>query len=309
VKKFAAAAAFVLLLPVLALPVMAFAISARQGANSPCGPVGGASGATLAASAAALAGFQGQDLVIAAAIAGAESSYQPTARNSIGASGLWQILESAHRDLFTRYDWRDPAQNAAMAHAVWLAAGRSWQPWTTFTSGAYLSHLAEARAADASTPTDSCGTANGPAPPTPFAGRAVGCSVLDPSGTGGCVTPALAALMHQVEERFGHLPVACWSARGGDPYSDHPVGRACDYTFGRIGAYPGPDDVRRGWALATWLRANAVPLHVSYVIWQGRIWSRAHDAEGWRPYTGGGHYSTSGPTNSHSDHVHVSTAQ
>jgi hypothetical protein len=139
-------------------------------------------------------------------------------------------------------------------------------------------------------------------------GSATGtCSVPDPSGTGGCVTPAMAWLMQQVETRFGHLLVACWSARGGDPFSDHPKGRACDYTFGRIGTYPGPADVARGWALATWLRANAVPLHVSYVIWQGRIWSRAHDAEGWRPYTSGGHYSTAGPTNGHYDHVHVSS--
>jgi hypothetical protein len=112
--------------------------------------------------------------------------------------------------------------------------------------------------------------------------------------------------MAQVQQRFGHLPVSCWSARGGDPYSDHPKGRACDYTIGRIGTYPGPADVTRGWVLATWLRANAVPLHVSYVIWQGRIWSRAHDTEGWRPYTGGGHYSATGPTNGHYDHVHVS---
>jgi hypothetical protein len=140
----------------------------------------------------------------------------------------------------------------------------------------------------------------------PLDGTADGCTVPDPSGTGGCVTPAMAWLMLQVERQFGHLPVSCWSARGGDPYSDHPKGRACDYTFGRIGTYPGPDDVQRGWTLATWLRANAVPLHVNYVIWQGRIWSRAHDAEGWRPYTGGGHYSTAGPTNGHYDHVHVS---
>ncbi|HEY6794238.1 MAG TPA: hypothetical protein VI248_06110 [Kineosporiaceae bacterium] len=134
-----------------------------------------------------------------------------------------------------------------------------------------------------------------------------GCSVPDPSGTGGCVTPALADVMAQVEQRFGRLPVACWSARGGDPYSDHPKGKACDYTVGRIGDYPGPADVARGWTLATWLRANAVLLRVSYVIWQGHIWSRAHDAEGWRTYTGGGHYSTAGPTNGHYDHVHVST--
>jgi hypothetical protein len=149
--------------------------------------------------------------------------------------------------------------------------------------------------------------ASSPASATPIAALSAGCTVSDPSGTGGCVTPALAAVMAQVQQRFGHLPVSCWSARIGDPYSDHPKGRACDYTIGRIGTYPGPDDVTRGWTLATWLRTNAANLHVSYIIWQGRIWSRAHDDEGWRPYTGGGHYSATGPTNGHWDHVHVST--
>jgi Transglycosylase SLT domain len=141
----------------------------------------------------------------------------------------------------------------------------------------------------------------------PYPGAATGCTVPDPSGTGGCVTAALAWLMSQVDAHFGNLPVACWSARGGDPYSDHPKGRACDYTMGRIGTYAGPADVRRGWSLAFWLRANAARLHVNYVIWQGRIWSRPHDAQGWRPYTGGGVYDASGPTNGHYDHVHVST--
>ncbi|HEY6796164.1 MAG TPA: hypothetical protein VI248_15925 [Kineosporiaceae bacterium] len=134
-----------------------------------------------------------------------------------------------------------------------------------------------------------------------------GCPVPDPSGSGGCITPAMGQLMAEVIGAFGDLPVSCWDPRDGDPYSDHPKGRACDYTFGRIGSYPGPADVARGWGLALWLRVNAVALHVNYVIWQGRIWSRAHDAEGWRPYTGGGHYSTAGPTNGHYDHVHVST--
>jgi hypothetical protein len=219
-----------------------------------------------------------------------------------------------------------------MARSVWLAAGRSWRPWTTWTSGAYLNHLAEARTAVLQVATSpqgvgtsssvgagsaaaagSCapsgvGTGAGPASPAqPVTGNSTGCNVPDPSGTGGCVTPALEWLMAQVTARFGRLPVSCWSGRGGDPFSDHPKGRACDYTMGRIGTYPEPDDVRRGWALATWLRANAIALHVNYVIWQGRIWSRVHDAEGWRPYTGGGHYSTTGPTNGHYDHVHVST--
>jgi hypothetical protein len=144
-------------------------------------------------------------------------------------------------------------------------------------------------------------------PPQPFFGPSSGCTVPDPSGTGGCVTGVLAHLMAQVELTFGRIPVSCWSARAGDPYSDHPKGMACDYTMGRIGTYAAPADVARGWQLALWLRANATPLHVNYVIWQGRIWSRAHDAEGWRPYTGGGVYDTAGPINGHYDHVHVST--
>jgi hypothetical protein len=139
-----------------------------------------------------------------------------------------------------------------------------------------------------------------------YAGDVKGC-VSDPSGTGGCVSPALAHLMAQVEDAFGRLPVSCWSARNGDPYSDHPKGRACDYTIGRIGTYPDPADTARGWQLAYWLRANAPALHVDYVIWQGRIWSARRSAEGWRPYTGGGHYPSTGPTFGHHDHVHAST--
>jgi hypothetical protein len=282
------------------------------------------SGAGLAASVASRAGFTGTDLVIAVAVAGAESSYNPLARNSIGASGLWQILQSAHPDLFSRYNWHVPAQNAAMAYSVWQAAGRSWRPWTTWTGGDYVRFLPAARAAVASlahaTPissgtaaiaatSSSGGACAAPtAAATPFLASSTGCVVPDPSGTGGCVTPAMAHLMSQIEAIFGHLPVACWSARGGDPYSDHPKGKACDYTMGRIGSYATGADLTRGWQLALWLRANNVALHVNYVIWQGRIWSRAHDTEGWRPYNGGGIYPSSGPTFGHYDHVHVSVA-
>jgi len=133
------------------------------------------------------------------------------------------------------------------------------------------------------------------------------CPVPDPSGTGGCITPAMGMLMAEVIRAFGDLPSSCWDRRDGDPYSDHPKGRACDYTMGTIGRYPGAAVVSFGWSLAGWLRANHTALHVNYVIWQGKIWSRAHDAEGWRPYTGGGYYPSTGPTYGHYDHVHVST--
>jgi hypothetical protein len=195
------------------------------------------------------------------------------------------------------------------ASAIWPAARRPGSPWTTHSSGAYLSQARAAVDQQTAAPRPVCRDTSSAAPATAFTGRSDGCTMPDPFGTGGCVTRALATLIHQVEQRFGHLPGGCWSARSGDPYSDHPTGKACDYTFGRIGTYPGPDDVQRGWTLATWLRANAIPLQVNYVIWQGRIWSRTHDAEGWRAYTGGGHYSASGPTNGHYDHVHVSTVE
>ena len=141
----------------------------------------------------------------------------------------------------------------------------------------------------------------------PYRGSATGCSVPDPSGTGGCVSGALAWLMAQVDARFGPWPVACWSYRGGNLRSDHPKGRACDYTVGRIGTRPSARDVTRGWGMASWLRGNATALYIDYVIWQGRIWSRARDADGWRPYGGGGMHDPASITGGHYDHVHVST--
>jgi hypothetical protein len=140
-----------------------------------------------------------------------------------------------------------------------------------------------------------------------FSGSSTGCTVPDPSGTGGCVTPALAYLLRQVSATFPHRPVSCWDAHAWNPTSDHPKGKACDFTFGTLGVMPGPTDTAAGWQLAKWLRVNAGPLHVAYVIWQGHIWSRSQDAAGWRAYTGGGVYNPAQPTGGHYDHVHVST--
>ena len=53
---------------------------------------------------------------------------------------------------------------------------------------------------------------------------------------------------------------------------------------------------------------NAGALHVTYVIWQGRIWSASHPDQGWAPYTGGGVYDPTNPTGGHYDHIHASTA-
>ena len=107
---------------------------------------------------------------------------------------------------------------------------------------------------------------------------------------------------------FPTLPVTCWDRHAWNPTSDHPRGKACDFTFGRLGNFPNAGDTARGWSLAQWLRTNAAALHVSYVIWQGRIWSANRAAAGWQAYNGGGVYDPSDPTGGHYDHVHVSVA-
>ena len=143
-------------------------------------------------------------------------------------------------------------------------------------------------------------------PPEPYDGGSTGCALPDPTGTGGCVTAATAWLVDQVAEHAHRGPVTCWDAHAWNPFSDHPRGRACDYTIGRLGRRPSQAETAEGWRLAGWLRAYARPLHVAYVIWQGRIWSAARDGEGWRTYSGGGVYDPADVTGGHYDHVHVS---
>jgi hypothetical protein len=129
-----------------------------------------------------------------------------------------------------------------------------------------------------------------------------GCSVADPTGTGGCVTPRTAHLVARVRITFGQVPIACWAPRPGNPTSDHPRGRACDITYGAIGRFPTPSERADGWTLATWLVTHAEALGIAYVIWDGRIWT----GSGWQTYLGAGVYDPNHPTGGHYDHVHVS---
>jgi len=138
-----------LILTTGALSTAVVASSAASASAAGCdtgttgGPVTG-TGADLARTAAAAAGFPADQLDMAVAIAGAESGYSPTAtnHNTNGSTdyGFWQI-NSVHAALLNDHNWRDPAQNAAMALAVWTAAGGSWNPWSTFISGSYRKYL------------------------------------------------------------------------------------------------------------------------------------------------------------------------
>lgn len=282
------------------------------------GSVEAGDGMAIAARAAADAGFRGEDLVIAVAVAGPESSYTADAMNPSGAAGMWQILRSAHQDLFAKYRWDDPADNAKMAYSVWKAAG-SWRPWVGFTSGAYARFMDEARLAvaalgalpdvPAGDAASSFCTPGGDGSGSPAQPGGSSGTVPDPTGTGGFVTGATAHMLAEVYRVFGRWPGSCWDRHAWNPSSDHPKGHACDLTVGRLGSFPGEADKQRGWNLASWLVANRSPLSISYVIWQGRIWSASRASEGWRPYGGGGVYNPLDATGGHYDHVHVSVSR
>src|SRR2546429_349830 len=105
---------------------------------------GGGGGAANAASLAELiakyTGWNAQQAHIAIAIAMAESGINPNAQNSIGATGIWQILLRAHPDV-SEACARDPICSTKAAYRIWQAAGNSFSPWTTFTGGAYKKYL------------------------------------------------------------------------------------------------------------------------------------------------------------------------
>lgn len=91
------------------------------------------------------AGFSGDDLNTAIAIALAESSGNPNALGDLnitpgGSVGLWQVNLKYHPE-YTQEQLRDPQINAEAAFAIYQAAGNSFSPWSTFKSGAYLAHM------------------------------------------------------------------------------------------------------------------------------------------------------------------------
>lgn len=83
------------------------------------------------------AGFDGDNLYIACAVAHAESGWRTDARlftSQEDSRGLFQINTFAHPDADKNQIY-DPVYNAKYAYALWRRAG--WQPWTTYTRGTY----------------------------------------------------------------------------------------------------------------------------------------------------------------------------
>lgn len=247
-----------------------------QGDVLGCGPAGPAgAGAKVAAAAAARAGFKGEALVVAVAVAGAESGWNPGATNSNtnGSTdyGMWQI-NSVHATLLASGDWRDPYQNAAMAKRVYDDA-LGWGPWVAYTSGAYAKHLPAARGAvaGADTAVQPCTGTGGP------------------QGGNDRLTPWTRAMRADVSGAFPDLVVGCY--RAAEDGGEHPRGRACDFMV----------TGERGDQVAAYAQQHHARLHIMYLIWEQHIWSPERADEGWRPMEDRG-----SPTQNHMDHVHVS---
>lgn len=121
-------------------------------------------GAVLAAIVASAAGFEGDGLVTAVAVAGAESSWNPAAvndkasetprgQNNCASWGLWQINVCPGRDDANPNRGAgdpkrllDPYVNAQSAYAI-SSGGTNWSPWGAYTSGAHVKYIAKARTA------------------------------------------------------------------------------------------------------------------------------------------------------------------
>lgn len=163
---------------------------------------------------------------------------------------------------------------------------------------------AEKALADANAGAAATGPSGGTASATPAPRNSDGswpterCSVTDPTGTGGCVTPRMLHAYQEVRKAgFTHY-TKCWRQQS---WGEHPLGRACDFSANAstfVDARATGADKAYGDRLAAWLLANADRLAVLYVIWYKRIWL---PSSGWRAYTGDGT-----PAGDHYNHVHLS---
>lgn len=126
--------------------------------------------------------------------------------------------------------------------------------------------------------------------------------MVDDPTSEGQITARTRDLYDESMAVFPETSWACYSPRPGSK-SEHPLGRACDITFGNpIGKKPTPAQIEAGWEVTNWMKDNAEALGVEYLIWQDKIWNIHRDDEGWRDYTRG-----TDVTTKHIDHVHVTT--
>ena len=289
-KLVLAAAATLLLLPVVLLAAAAAGVIG--GDSDPTAPA--ASGAAGLAVAAVQAGFTGQALRLAVAVGLAESGGNPTARGPNPPTpgcpqgstdrGGWQLNTCYHPEVADAC--ADDFACAAQATYRISAGGSDWNPWTTYTSGAYRAHLADADRTIATLATPNAD--GGEIPP--------GYGTPGPCG----LSPATDYTKHLVTALFaitniGGCALSTGHIAGSDHYPDaHGQAHAIDVMTGT--------DTARGWQVATWAAANAAALHVKYVIYAAWIIDFREPAPAWHPCRD----LASSCTQNHFNHVHVS---
>lgn len=242
---------------------LAATLAGPEPTTAACGPAGAVAGegAQLAAAAAAAAGFTGPDLVIAVAVAGAESSWRADATNdnTNGSRdyGMWQI-NTVHRAILAAGQWQDPASNARMAKQVWDDAGGSWRPWVTYNTGSYEKHLADAEVAvagagGAAPALVACVPAQAvPVSSGPFGAWGGHSNGRIPAGA-LCSVPGGHQLRCDAAQAFAAMSAAYAAVFGQpisitDSYRDYAGQLACTRAKGSMCAVPGTSN--HGWGLA-----------------------------------------------------------
>jgi hypothetical protein len=113
------------------------------------------------------------------------------------------------------------------------------------------------------------------------------------------LTPTAKRLYGLVTRIFDIHAIGGWRPTGSVPGSDHPRGRALDVFV----SYPSAQGQALGRRVANWAADNAWALDVTYVIFNGRIWT---GDQGWHGYRHPSDPCNCNPTLRHEDHVHIS---
>lgn len=180
----------------------------------------------------------------------AESNGDPSVVNNIGATGLWQILLSAHPDI-TSAEAKNPVIATRYAIKLWRSEG--WQPWEAYTNGMYLTYMHGAVSPDLPD-----------AAPTT-------CVELDPGGLGGNLErvawtggswpvplpgfpgescdPRIIPNVLALVEKYKLFVSDCFAAVGHRAAGEHPLGLAVDVEPGPGGNWDLVDALARwaGW--------------------------------------------------------------
>lgn len=204
------------------------------------------SGAEVAARAAYQAGFRGDDLVTAVAIAHVESTWNPNASNGTHF-GLWQIAAS-HKGLVPGWnkpsDIFDPLLNARYAFALYSgrpgAGAAKFADWLPFEHDDYRQYLDQARQAVAATA--------GTAALTPVANTSGTACAASPITVVGDLSAALSARINAMQHTPGGLCSLSWTHGAPCTYSGQ-CPKVVDALYGGPGVgrgYGNGQDVARG---------------------------------------------------------------